>query len=134
MCKARYSFEKVGDDYEFYDFGVFQLRFQRGSFRLAFESYALENDRSSNWIGSMLKIFCEKFPMPSPVSKRNDAERFLTRYGDQAAVEILRSRGFQVNFKFESSLPELIVAMEARGFEVGLPQNVVLFPTLHVKQ
>ncbi|OGW40549.1 MAG: hypothetical protein A2Y97_06570 [Nitrospirae bacterium RBG_13_39_12] len=118
MCKARYSFEKVDDYYEFYDFGVFQLRFKRGYFRDAFELYASENGRSSNWIGSMLKILCEKFPMPYPVSKRNDAERFVTRYGDEAGVEKLRSLGFKVGIKTDFPVYELVEIMKKRGYEV----------------
>jgi hypothetical protein len=118
MCKPRYSFEKVATGYEFYDAGVFQLRFQRGSFRPVFEVYASENNFSSNWIGSILRLFCHKYPMPSPVAKRNDAERFLTRHGAEAAAEFLRCRGFKVEVKLDVSVKELIQGLESRGYVI----------------
>lgn len=118
MSKHRYLFEKVGQVYEFYDSGVFQLRFQDSSFRSAFEVYASENHFSSNWIGSMLRIFRKKYPLPSPVSQRNNAERFLLRYGDEAGVKILRSNGFKIDLKTDFSMKALVQAMESRGYVV----------------
>lgn len=118
MCKSRYSFEKVATGYEFYDSGIFQLRFQRGSFRSAFEFYASENNLSSNWIGAILRLFCKQFPMSSSDSKRNDAERFLVRHGVETAADFLRSRGFKVEVKLDVSLKELIQVLELRGYVV----------------
>jgi hypothetical protein len=122
MYKPRYLFSKVSDLVRFYDSGVFQFSFSGPFNRPLFESYASENSLSSNWVGSMLRLFYQCFPTlnptVSPTVKRNDADRFLTKYGDQAGIEILRSRGFQVNFRFESSISELIEALEVRGFEV----------------
>jgi hypothetical protein len=79
MSKARYSFENVGTDaFEFYEDGAFRLRFKRDSFRQVFEDFANTELRSSNWIGSVLRIFLKKFPPPFPVSQRNDSDRLLT--------------------------------------------------------
>ena len=118
MSKARYLFEKVIDGYEFYDCGVFRLRFQDSSFRSAFEVYASENNFSSQWIGSMLRLFRRKFPVSFSVSKRNDAERFLTRYGDRDVVELLRSMDFCVSFAVDFPLTDLVPLLEARGYVV----------------
>ena len=71
MSKARYSFENLGSDvYELYEDGVFLFKFSRDSFRSDFEQYANLTFRSSNWIGSILRLFQKRFPAPFPVSKR----------------------------------------------------------------
>ena len=78
MAKARYLLENLGNDvFELYEYGVFLLRFSRDSFRSDFEQYANLTFRSSNWIGTILRLFHKKFQAPFPVSKRNDSERLI---------------------------------------------------------
>jgi hypothetical protein len=71
MLKYRYSFENLGNDvFELYEYGVLLFKFSRDSFRSDCKQYANLNFRSSNWIGSILRLFHKKFPAPFPVSKR----------------------------------------------------------------
>jgi len=116
----RYRFESLGSDaFELYEDGVFLLRFTRFSFRSDFETFtvnSLEPLYSSNWIGSILRLFLKKFPSPFPVSKRNDSDRLIVRYGEFAMVEYLRSKGFHVVKEIVVSVKELIEALESRGY------------------
>jgi hypothetical protein len=71
MSKARYLFENLGSDvYELYEDGVFLFKFSRDSFRSDCESFAVKENRSSKWVGSILRLFQKRFRAPFPVSKR----------------------------------------------------------------
>jgi len=119
MSNSRYSFENLGNDvFELYESGVFLFKFTRSSFRSVCESFALEKNLSSKWVGSILRLFLKDFPSPLPVSKRNDSERLIVRYGESAMVEYLRSKGFHVSRVIDVSLRDLVGALESRGYVI----------------
>ena len=52
--------------------------------------------RSSNWIGSILRIFLKKYPLPYPVRSESSLERAVEVYGESGFVEYLRGKGLRV--------------------------------------
>jgi hypothetical protein len=59
MGKARYDIVQVSDDlFEIFEDGMSLIKFKRSNFRTSHEAL----DRSSNWIGSILRLFLKKYP------------------------------------------------------------------------
>ena len=96
--------------FELYEDGVLVCKFSRRTFRESLEKVC----RSSNWIGSILRIFVKKFPLslyPSKVS-------IFDRIGEERLVEYLRLKGFRVVKKLPISDNDIISALELKGYNV----------------
>jgi hypothetical protein len=78
MGKAMYDFVQVSDDlFELFEDRISLVKFKRSNFRTSLE--ALE--RSSNWIGSILRLFLKKYPLPRVHPIRADFERLYDKIG-----------------------------------------------------
>jgi hypothetical protein len=120
--KAHYRLiQKSEGLFELYEDGKFLVKFTRGSFRSELEKL----NRSSNWIGSILRLFHNKYPLPSPFSVRSDLERIVDRLKEEGLADYLRSKGLRVIKPLWVSDRELISFLESKGYVIeGLLDGV----------
>jgi len=110
---ARYYIRQVGPDrFDLHEDGVFLCSFVRSSFRESLTALG----RSSNWIGSILRIFQKKFPRPYPVRSRNSLDRAVEVYGESGFVDYLRGKGFRVVKPLGISDRMIIDFLESKGY------------------
>lgn len=90
--------------------------FSRQSFRKDLESYAGSNGLSSQWIGSILRMFLKQYPSPIHFQSRPIIERFQP----DVLVEHLRSKGYVVSKELHTSLDDLTIIrhLEKNGYLV----------------
>jgi hypothetical protein len=61
MEKSRYDIVQVSDDlFEIFEDGISLVKFKRSNFRTSLEVL----NHSSNWIGSILRLYLKKYPPP----------------------------------------------------------------------
>lgn len=119
MVRKIYVFEVLPTgDYLFSYGGKPLLTFSDSTFRSTFEAYALDSGFSSNWVGSMLRLFRKNFSLPSPVVERTSLDRLVYKIGVLGIVEHLKSRGYRVSRSLDVSDSDLIRYLEKEGFEV----------------
>ena len=120
MPLSPYYFESFPDgSFGFYSGLNLLFKFNRLTFRDSFEAYASGHGLSSNWIGSMLRLFNKACPAPvssSPV--RTDLERLIYKIGVHGIVEHLQDRGFRVTRPLNVSEIDLIRYLEKEGYEI----------------
>ena len=115
--RARYSFDQVSEGvFEIKEDGFFLLKFTRNKIRFELEQYALRYDRSSKWVGSMVRLFTEKYGIPDTHHSKN------TLYDDlrteEKYVALLRERGLRVFRPSPVPEKEMIVFLRGRGFTI----------------
>ena len=115
MSDQPYRFLKIGQEaFELYQGEQLLLRFNRSNFRQKFEDLASSLGRSSNWIGSMLRLFLKNFPPPFPEPSRTGVDR----YSHFTLAEYLKSKGFRVFRPLDLSDAEIVSHLEAKGYYV----------------
>ncbi|OHE56247.1 MAG: hypothetical protein A2Z47_09705 [Thermodesulfovibrio sp. RBG_19FT_COMBO_42_12] len=115
MGKAHYRLiQKSEGLFELYEDGKFLVKFTRDTFRSELEKL----NRSSNWIGSILRLFHNKYPLPSPVIVRSDLERLVDRLKEEGLADYLRAKGFRVIKPLWVSDRELISFLESKGYAI----------------
>jgi len=113
--KARYRFEYLGSgEYAFYEDGQLVFTFRRSNFREKFESLG----RSSNWVGSMLRLLDKAYPYLSTFSFRKSS---LEDYPEDFWVAYLRSKGFLVWEPLPFSDVAVIWFLRSKGYRVSCP-------------
>jgi hypothetical protein len=113
---AHYDIRQAPNDcFDLYEDGAFLCRFSRDTFRESMESLG----RSSNWIGSILRLFQKKFPRPYSVRSSNSLERAIEVYGESGFVDYLRGKGFRVVKPVGISDREVIDFLEAKGYVIS---------------
>jgi len=101
--------------------------FTRQNLREKLEACALTSGFSSNWIGSMLRLLNQKYPVPYPKEsdQRSGLQRLIDRIGFDGLADYLRSKGLRVTKKLNVSDKEILKALEKEGYEVqGLINDV----------
>ena len=93
----------------------------RSTFRESLEHLG----RSSNWVGSILRLFLKKYPVPYPVYSRSPLERAIEVYGESGFAEYLRSKGFKVVKPMSITDSAVIDFLESKGYVIaGLLDDV----------
>lgn len=117
---AKYNFQALPNGvYELYEDNVFLLSFTQKTFRKQFESLG----RSSNWVGSMLRLFYKKYPLQWP-STNLDGLAKSDYVLESEYIENLKARGFRIFKPSPASDNEMIEFLEKRGFLIeGLKLN-----------
>jgi len=99
----------------------FSVRFSRDTFRESLTALG----RSSNWVGSILRILLKRYPSPYPVYSRSSFERAVDVYGESGFAEYLRSKGFRVVKPLDVTDREIVDFLESKGYIVeGLLTDV----------
>ena len=113
---GHYDIRQVSEHcFDLYEDSAFLCRFSRDTFRESVTALG----RSSNWIGSILRIFLKKYPSPYSVRSRNSLERAVEVYGESGFVNYLRSKGFKVVKPLAISDREVIDFLESKGYIVA---------------
>jgi hypothetical protein len=113
MSKARYQiYQKSENLFELYEYGEFLVSFSRTSFRESVESL----NRSSNCIGSILRIFPKQYPPPVTHTVRSDFEKLCDKLGESGLTEYMRTKGLKVVKKINISYDEIIKFLESKGY------------------
>jgi len=112
---AKYSFIQGSEGvFTLYEDGLLLARFTRGTFR---EVLTTQLGRSSNWVGSILRLFLRKYPSPLTLCIRSHIERAVDRFGEDGLAEYLRSKGFRVAKTIKDVSDEEIVSyLESKGY------------------
>lgn len=121
---AKYTFNEItGSAYELFEDGLQLLTFTRKNFREKFEQLACDENRTSNWIGSMLRLFHKKYPLV--YHDYNSSSLAKSPFALEADyIENLKARGFRIFKPSVTSDNEMIDFLEKRGFIVeGLKSN-----------
>jgi hypothetical protein len=101
--------------------------FTRQNFREKLEVCASNWGLSSDWIGSILRLLNEKFPVPYPKEsdRRSDLQRLIDRIGIEGLASHYRSKGLRVTKKLKISDREAVRALEKEGYQIsGLINDV----------
>ena len=113
---GHYDIRQVSEDcFDLYEDGAFLCRFSRDTFRESLTALG----RSSNWIGSILRILQKKFPLPYPVRSKNSLERAVEVYGESGFVDYLRGKGLRVVKPLGVPDEEIIDFLEAKGWVIS---------------
>ena len=113
---ARYDFKEVKPDhFDLYEEGSFLCSFTRSTFRESLEHVG----RGSNWIGSILRLFNKKFPLPYQVRSSNSLERAVEVYGEAGFVDYLRGKGLRVVKPLGISDHMIIDFLESKGYLIS---------------
>jgi hypothetical protein len=92
--------------YTIFEDGAFLASFTRQTFRDVLSQFG----RSSNWIGSILRLFLKKYPPPPVIYHGIDLERAVDRLGADGLAGYLRSKGFRVTKAIKNVSDEEIIA------------------------
>jgi hypothetical protein len=113
---AIYSFEEnASGSFSLYERSEFLITFTRDSFRPTLESLC----RSSNWVGSILRLFLKKYPPLRVEPVRTHFDRVLNKHHESGLAEYLRSKGFRVTERIDNvSDAEIITFLESKGYIV----------------
>ena len=115
--QTRYFFEELSPDvFQVKEDGFFLLKFTRSKLRVELEQFADRYGRSSKWIGSIVRLFNEKFPVQHNPSGRVDPVDQLHKENRYLAA--LRDRGLTVYKPLGVSELEMIEFMRSRGFVI----------------
>lgn len=119
MPSAKYAFLPLSEDpsssdavFELYEDGNFLVKFSRRSFRQSLERLG----RSSQWIGSILRLLDKYYPRKYSCPSQNRS--LLDRMGEERLVDYLRSKGFRVFKNFEVSDKDIVRHLEQKGYFV----------------
>jgi len=113
---GHYDIKQISQDcFDLYEDGAFLCRFSRDTFRESVTALG----RSSNWIGSILRIFQKRFPQPYSVRSRNSLERALEVYGESGFLDYLRGKGFRVVKPLGISERMIIDFLESKGYVIS---------------
>ena len=100
--------------------------FTRLNFREVLEKTAADLSLSSHWIGSILRIFHQKYPVSYDGPKRSNFDRVVFALGPEGVACYLRAKGLNVVKRLPDGVTdfELISWIESEGYEVfGLVGN-----------
>ena len=115
--QAKYSFEELSPDvFQIKEDGFFLLKFTRSKIRTELEEFAERYDRSSKWIGSIIRLFNERFPSPHRQSFRSDPLDLLHK--EDRYTKALRERGYNVYKPSATPEDEMISFLRSRGLVV----------------
>lgn len=104
--------------YELFHGELLLAKFSRLNFREVMEKTAVEWDKSSNWIGSILRLLNQTYPVKYPVIQRTDFDRFVDKLGNEGLADYLRSKGFRVVKKTKFDDIKIIRFLEKDGYEI----------------
>ena len=114
---AKYAFEELSPDvFQIKEDGFFLLKFTRSKIRIELEEFAERYDRSSKWIGSIIRLFNERFPSPHKQSFRIDPVNLLRK--EERYTKALRDRGYNVYKPSATPEEEMITFLRSRGLVV----------------
>jgi hypothetical protein len=123
MGKVRYHFVQVSDDlFEIFEDGISLVKFKRSNFRTSLEAL----DRSSNWTGSILRLFLKKYPPPRVHPIRSDFERLYGKIGEKG-FDYLRSKGLRVVKPLQFSDMDIIRFLAGVMLLKDLPVITIIF-------
>lgn len=113
---GKYRIEEISPNrFRLYENNTFLVGFTRGSVRASLEKLS----RSSNWVGSILRIFFRSFPVPLPTVERSKYDRLLYKLNEEGIADYLRSKGMRVVRTIPGfSDEELIDLLEGLGFSI----------------
>jgi hypothetical protein len=115
MGKARYDIVQLSDDlFEIFEDGISLVKFKRSNFRTSLEVL----NRSSNWIGSILRLYLKKYPPPRVHPIRTDFDRLYDKIGETGLVDYLRSKGLRVIKPLQFTDMDIIKFLESRGYVI----------------
>jgi hypothetical protein len=117
-----YDIRQAGKDkFDLYEDGTFLCSFSRETFRESLGHISSSN----NWIGSILRLFHEKFPLPLTFTPQTPFERMVANNGVYGIATYLRSKGYRVVKPSEVPDKDLIAFVESHGYVVeGICDNV----------
>jgi len=115
VSKARYRIDRASEEhFELFEDGILLVRFTRQTFRKEMEDL----QRSSNWVGAMLRLFLKQYPLPSPTYVRTAFERLFYSVGELGLVDYLRSKGLRVVKNMTVPDAEIIRYLELQGYAI----------------
>jgi len=119
---GHYDIKQVSEDcFDLYEDGAFLCMFSRDTFRESLTGLG----RSSNWVGSILRLFNKKYPLPFTACSMSKFERALAIRGESGFAEYLRFKGFKVVKPLDVTDREIIDFLESKGYIVeGLLTDV----------
>ena len=111
---GRYEFIALSPDrFELIEDGTSLVVFTRGTFRQSLTSLG----RSSQWIGSILRLFLKRYPPPvRPEAPKSPLERVVDRLGESGLADYLRSKGMKVVKPLNVSDWSVIEFLESKGY------------------
>ncbi len=116
---AKYRIEDAGDgSFNLYHSDLFLVTFRCDTFRKQLECVATEWGFSTNWIGSMLRLFHKHHPFPLQTTKRTDFDRLVSGLGVSGIADYLRSKGLRVVKRLSVDDDVLIKFIEQQGYVV----------------
>jgi hypothetical protein len=115
MGNARYNIVQLTDDlFEIFEDGIYLVKFKRSNFRTSLEVL----NRSSNWTGSILRLYLKKYPPPRVHPIRTDFDRLYDKIGETGFVDYLRSKGLRVVKPLQFNDMDIIKFLESRGYVI----------------
>ena len=113
---ARYEFKEVKPDcYDLYEEGSFLCSFTRSTFRESLGHLG----RGENWIGSMLRLFHKKFPVPFKPHFQTPIARAESVYGEFVLADYLRSKGLRLVKPMPVSDADIVNILESKGYLIS---------------
>ena len=112
------------DRFELYEDGAYLCSFTRSTFRDTLTAL----NRSSHWIGSILKLLNKKFPVTVTTTCKTSLERIVELLQEDGIADYLRSKGYRVVKLLDATDRDLITYLESFGYVVegqldGLPYS-----------
>jgi len=113
---GRYDIRQVASDrFDLYEDGVLLCSWSRSTFRESISTIAY----SSNWIGSILRLFNKKFPLPFRPHFQTPIERAESVYGEFVLADYLRSKGLRVVKPMPVSDVDIVNILESKGYLIS---------------
>ena len=123
---GRYDIREIAEDrFELYEDGLYLCQFSRFTLRECLVSVG----RSSNWVGSILRIFLKKFPAPYPINSCTPLERVISIFGEFGLADYLRAKGYRVVKPIDVSDNLIIDYLESKGYVVSGLLNDAYYET-----
>lgn len=107
-------FEVSKGVFELYEGEIFLAQFTRATFREKLEGLS----RGSNWIGSILRLLNQKYPLPLKPYVISSLERVVGHLGERGIADYLRSKGLRVIKELDVPDRDLIKFLELEGYIV----------------
>ena len=111
-CMKLYDFVETSPGaFQLFQSSVLLCTFHRGNIREVLESVG----RTSNWIGSMIRLFHLAFPAPI-IPRISDKSDYIRELGVSGMIDHFKGMGFRVEKRLKVSDIELIKHYEDQGY------------------
>jgi hypothetical protein len=115
MLMQRYRIDKVGETFTLFEESTLVCSFTRETFRKTLENL----DRSSKWIGYIVRLLNQQYPYEAKRPSVDSPER----YGAGYLIDYMQSKGYKVFRPLPISDFEIACYLMSKGFDVVSPDQ-----------